>query len=235
MLSKSAAKAFFIGGTVIVSAVFVGLTVDTLSQVPARSNAAEMTEAVKRGHDLWTDNNCMGCHTILGEGAYYAPELTKVVERRGAAWMKVFIKDPQAMYPGRRKMVKYDFNDGEIDDLIAFFTWIGRIDANGFPPKPDMVPGVAPGAAVVDAKTAHAGSPETFTTLCVACHAMAGSGGNVGPALDGVGDRYDAKTLDTWLRDPPAVKPGTKMPKLPLTDAQRAALVTYLLTKKAKN
>ena len=32
MLSKSAARAFFIGGTVIVSAVFVGLTVDTLGQ-----------------------------------------------------------------------------------------------------------------------------------------------------------------------------------------------------------
>ena len=234
MLSKSAARAFFIGGTVIVSAVFVGLTVDTLSQVPKRSNAEEMTEAVKRGHDLWTDNNCMGCHTLLGEGAYYAPELTKVIERRGAEWFKVFIKDPQAMYPGRRKMVKYDFEDKEIDDLIAFFTWIGHIDTNGFPPKPDMVATAAPGAAKVDAKVAHAGAPGTFTTLCVACHALAGSGGNVGPALDGVGDRYDAKTLDTWLRDPASVKPGTKMPKLPLTDAQRGDLVTYLLTKKAK-
>ena len=84
MLSKSAARAFFIGGTVIVSAVFVGLTVDTLGQIPERSNASELTEAAKRGHDLWTDNNCMGCHTLLGEGAYYAPELTKVVDRRGA-------------------------------------------------------------------------------------------------------------------------------------------------------
>jgi len=118
MLSKSAARAFFLGGTLIVSAVFVGLTVDTLGQIPERSNASEMTEAVKRGHDIWTDNNCMGCHTLLGEGAYYAPELTKVVDRRGAEWIKVFIKDPEAMYPGRRKMVKYGFNDTEIADLV---------------------------------------------------------------------------------------------------------------------
>ena len=192
-----------------------------------------MTDAVKRGHELWTDNNCMGCHTILGEGAYYAPELTKVVDRRGAAWIKAFIKDPEAMYPGRRKMVKYDFNDDQLNDLIAFFTWIGKIDANGFPPKPDMVPGGNTGAAKVDAKAAHAGSPEVFGALCVACHSLGGAGGNVGPALDGVGSRYTAEKLETWLRDPTAVKPGTKMPKLPLTDAQRSALVSYLMTKKA--
>ncbi len=137
------------------------------------------------------------------------------------------------MYPGRRKMVKYGFNDTEIDDLIAFFTWVGKIDANGFPPKPDMVPGGG-NTTKVDAKEAHAGSPASFKTLCVACHSLGGKGGNVGPVLDGVGDRYDAKTLDTWLRDPAAVKPGTKMPKLPLTDTQRGALVSFLLTKKAK-
>lgn len=43
----------------------------------------------------------MGCHTLLGEGAYYAPELTKVVERRSAAWIDRFLQDPEAMYPGR--------------------------------------------------------------------------------------------------------------------------------------
>ncbi|MCO4762621.1 MAG: c-type cytochrome [Myxococcales bacterium] len=232
MLSKSAARAFFIGGTVIVSAAFIGLTVDTLGQVPERSNESEMTDAVKRGHEIWNDNNCMGCHTILGEGAYYAPELTKVVSRRGAEWIKVFIKDPEAMYPGRRKMVKYDFTDAQIDDLIAYFSWIGKIDTNGFPPEPDLKIGA--GSSAQKSANAHAGAPPSFKTLCVACHALEGSGGNVGPALDGVANRYDQKTLDAWLKDPPSVKPGTKMPKLPLTDAQRSALVSFLMTKKSQ-
>jgi nitric oxide reductase subunit C len=47
----------------------------------------------------------------FGEGAYYAPELTKVVERRGAAWISLFLKDPQKMFPGQRKMVQYNFTD----------------------------------------------------------------------------------------------------------------------------
>jgi nitric oxide reductase subunit C len=70
---------------------------------------------VVHGKELWESNNCMGCHTILGEGAYYAPELTKVVERRGEAVAAGLPQGPQAMFPGQRKMVQYDFTDEEID------------------------------------------------------------------------------------------------------------------------
>ena len=78
MLSKSNAKWFFLLGTVGFSAAFLGMTVDSMAQFPARSNESAMNDSVVRGKDLWDSNNCMGCHTLLGEGAYYAPELTKV-------------------------------------------------------------------------------------------------------------------------------------------------------------
>ena len=87
------------------------------------------------GKHVWEKNSCINCHTILGEGAYYAPELTKVFEKRGEAFIRTFIKDPQAMYPGERKMVKYNFSDAEITDVIAFLKWVGEIDTNGWPPN----------------------------------------------------------------------------------------------------
>ena len=158
MLSKSQAKMFFLSMTAGFSAVFLWLTVDSISQVPARSHEDQLTPAAVRGKMLWETNNCMGCHTIFGEGAYYAPELTKVVDRRGAAWIKMFIKNPAAMYPGRRQMVQYDFTEAEIDDLVAFFTWIGNVDTNGFPFKPDM----APAGSTVGAADA---SPSNGSTL----------------------------------------------------------------------
>jgi nitric oxide reductase subunit C len=235
MLSKSQARLFFVTATAGFSLVFLGLTVDTLRQAPARSNADAMTPAVVRGKTIWDENNCMGCHTILGEGAYYAPELTRVVERRGAEWMRVFLRDPQAMFPGARKMVQYDFTEDEITDVIAFFEWIGRIDTNGFPAKPDLV-GPAPlvvaavstaaAARPVDLSTA----PKMYTTVCVACHAVGGTGGAVGPALDGVASRYDAQRLDAWLANPQAVKPGTQMPNLNLAADTRQELVSWLMT-----
>ncbi len=231
MLSKSQARLFFLIATVGFSGVFLWLTIDTMSQVGARSHVDQMNESVVRGKEIWERNNCMGCHTLLGEGAYYAPELTKVVDRRGKEWMRVFLKDPQAMYPGQRKMVQYDFTDAEIEDVIAFFEWIGRIDTNGFPREPDMAPPTAP--VQVSAASSGDASPAVFGTICVACHSFRGKGGNVGPALDGVGDRYKADTLRTWLSDPQAVKPGTAMPQLNLSDDQLDELTRFLMASHA--
>jgi nitric oxide reductase subunit C len=228
MLSKSAAKAFFLGGTALCSTVFLGLTWDTFQQMPARTNAAALTDSVKRGKHLWEDNNCMGCHTLFGEGAYYAPELTKVHERRGPQFISAMLKDPEAMFPGERKMVNYHFKDDEIADLVAFLEWCGKVDLNGFPAKPTLVMPSAPAAG----NTVNVSQPQVFSQLCSACHAIGGAGGNVGPALDGVGSRFEAAYFEPWLKDPNAIKPGTKMPKLPLTDGQITELVAFLSSQK---
>ena len=230
MLSKSGARAFFLGGTALCAIAFIGLTIDSFQRIPAQTHQDAITPAVARGKELWTDANCMGCHTLLGEGAYYAPELTKVYERRGPIFIKAMLTDPERMYPGQRRMWKYNFSERDKDDLVAFFAWIGRMDLNGFPPRPTLMAvavetGGAPIAATVD-------RPQIFNQLCIACHALAGQGGKVGPALDGVGGRKTAAELGAWLRDPPAVKPGTAMPKLPLSDGQIAELTAFLSTLK---
>lgn len=227
MLSKSQAKMFFIIGTAAFSAIFVGLTVDTFQRIPAQTNSADLSEQVIRGKHLFEKRNCMGCHTILGEGAYYAPELTRVYERRGAAFIKAMLKDPEAMYPGERKMTNYHFTDAEIDDLTAFLEWIGKMDLNGFPPKPDLIKVANPSqgaGAVVET----VGRPQVFNQMCIACHSLKGQGGQIGPALDDVGSRRDRAYIISWLRDPLAVKPDSKMPKLPLSENEVLELAAFL-------
>jgi len=73
---------------------------------------------------------------------------------------------------------------------------------------------------------------------CVACHAIRGlSSGVVGPDLTHFGSRQTIaaglfantpENLAAWIKDPPAMKPGARMPKLPLGDEQLSALVVYL-------
>ena len=225
MLTKSQARLFFLGGTIFFSAIFLLLTFDTLRQIPERQNSDLMTASVIRGKEIWDAENCMGCHTILGEGAYYAPELTRVVDRRGEEWIRIFLRDPEAMYPGKRKMVQYHFTEDEITDVIAFLGWIGLIDTNGFPPEPDLKPETVVASY---SPTPDAPRPAYFDTVCKACHAVGGEGGAVGPALDGVASRIDADALDRWLADPQAVKPGTAMPNLGLSDEVRRELVAWL-------
>ena len=40
--------------------------------------------------------------------------------------------------PRGRKMVAYAMNEQEANDVVAFLKWIGEVDLNGFPPKPDL-------------------------------------------------------------------------------------------------
>lgn len=229
MLSKSQARSFFVFGTALCSFAFFALTIDTLQQIPKQTNTENMSVQVIQGKHLFEENNCMGCHTILGEGAYYAPELTKVYDRRGRAFINQMLIDPEAMYPGQRKMVKYDFTQEERDSLIAFFKWIGEADLNGFPPKPDLAPVATSnsqdGASVV---VESLDRPKVFNQMCIACHQLNGAGGQVGPALDGVGSRLEAAFIKKWLADPTAVKPATTMPKLPLSEADIVELTAFL-------
>jgi cytochrome c oxidase subunit 2 len=79
-------------------------------------------------------------------------------------------------------------------------------------------------------------------SACVGCHTIRGvSTGALGPDLTTFGSRRTLaagmlpNTVDTvaaWLKDPPALKPGSKMPALALSDAQALALATYLLSLK---
>ena len=132
MLSKKQARAFFLGGTLVTFLIFIGLTIFSFGEGQDQSNYGDITEEVVRGKELWEQNNCMGCHTLLGEGAYYAPELTKVLDRRGEGYVKALLMTPNPWEPNGRKMVAYGFSDDEANDLIAFFEWISRIDLNGF-------------------------------------------------------------------------------------------------------
>lgn len=139
MLSKSQARTFFLGGTVVTFAIFLALSWNSLANdVPRQTNPEKLTESVIRGKHLWESNNCMGCHTIFGEGAYYAPELTKVYERRGEGYIKAALMSKVPWAPRGRKMVAYGFSDEQAGDMVAFFKWIGEVDLNGFPPKPDV-------------------------------------------------------------------------------------------------
>ena len=90
MLSKKQARAFFLGGTLVTFLIFIGLTVYSLSGDQDQTNEENLTAEVVRGKEIWETNNCMGCHTLLGEGGYYAPELTKVIDRYIAADIFIF-------------------------------------------------------------------------------------------------------------------------------------------------
>ena len=87
---------------------------------------------------------------------------------------------------------------------------------------------------------------ETFLSLaCVGCHTVQGTvaQGKVGPELThiaskttgiaaGAGGPVNEANLTKWIKNPLAVKPGTAMPNLGLSDEQVHDIVQWLLTLK---
>ncbi len=231
MLSKSDSLKIFLTTTVTAVVVFLILSYDTLKKVPNQSNEKNITASVIRGKNIWESNNCMGCHTIFGEGAYYAPELTKVYTRRSEEFIKLFLNDPNAMYPGKRKMVKYNFSDEEIDDIIAFFKWCGEVDLNGFPAEPYLKKHVSQN---ISADSSTSKKPEMFNKLCLTCHTLGNEGHRLdtAPALDNIGSLRNKEFLEQWIRDPSSVKVGALMPKFSLSESTISELVDFLLKQK---
>lgn len=140
-ITKSMAKNIYYGGAMFALLIFFGLSFDTVRQIPERSNEAKMTESVVAGKELWEKNNCVGCHTIIGEGAYYAPEMMNVFQRRGSgdeaafkSYMRGWMAAQPLDTPHRRKMPQFNLSDKEVDHLSDFLIWTSKVNANNWPP-----------------------------------------------------------------------------------------------------
>ncbi len=141
--TKSMARNIYIGGSAFFLLLFFALTFDTVSGLPNRDNRAALEHAelgpkIALGKKVWEENNCIGCHTLLGEGAYFAPELGNVYKRFGNNMeaIKAFIKfRPVDGIPGRRSMPQFNLSDAELDAVAEFLKYSSEINTAKWPPN----------------------------------------------------------------------------------------------------
>lgn len=136
--TKSMARNIFYGGSLFFLLVLVGLSFHTVKVLPDRDNRQNITPEVALGKKVWEDNNCIGCHTLLGEGAYFAPELGNVYERFGRSKdaIKGFIMSrPADGIPGRRSMPQFNLSEEELDAVAEFLKYTSEINTNNWPPN----------------------------------------------------------------------------------------------------
>ena len=223
-MSLKAARAIFYIGTAISLVLFLGLTFDTHRQISTLTHADNLSPRVIAGKKVWQKYNCNDCHTILGFGSYYAPDMTKVYWRRGAEGIKAVVRNPEK-FTTWRKMPRQPLTDGELEDLVTFLQWTSEIDTQQWPPQ-DQKFGVTTGRAV--ALGASAGAVLYQEKGCFACHKLYGTGGELGPELTHVGSRLSLETIERVLTDPRSVNPQATMPTTPLSHEERDALADFL-------
>jgi nitric oxide reductase subunit C len=107
-----------------------------------RLTEQEAEALVSKGKLTTQAKNCMNCHSLLGNGAYYAPDLTKswldpwwgskeIREQQ----MVDFLMNPQDRLHnalGRQKP-PLGITEEEARATVAFLKWMSSIDTNGFP------------------------------------------------------------------------------------------------------
>jgi cytochrome c oxidase subunit 2 len=90
-------------------------------------------------------------------------------------------------------------------------------------------------------ESARAGRRVFETTACINCHAISGTvaNGRFGPDLTHLMSRSTiaagaaentTKNLRLWIHNPDAIKPGSLMPAMKLSDADVEAVVRYMET-----
>lgn len=214
--------------------------------VPPELDAAER---IQNGSRLYRAH-CAQCHGGPGVapqpyalGLNPAPAaLVATARTRTAA--EIFWVTRQGIKMTGMPAWQYRLTDDEIWDVVAFLRVLPGLSADDYrrgdegQPAEKPQANAQPAARVGDAR---AGRDALQQYLCVTCHAIPGVPGAwnyVGPSLDQMGERpYIAGVLpntpanmERWLRNPPAVKPGTAMPDLGVSEQDARDIAAFLRT-----
>jgi len=101
---------------------------------------------VARGKMVIQSRACIDCHTFFGNGAYYAPDLTKAwLDPAWTTWMAMtqsttredamvkFLMNPDKYPTWDRMMPNLHLTQEEGQAVVAYLKWMSAVDTNGFP------------------------------------------------------------------------------------------------------
>ncbi len=224
-----------------------------------KCHSAEITLAdaplLSKGKKLFTDVGCWGCHPIEGYNDLpkRGPELTTIAGKTTPGWAHTWISYPKAWRPGTRmpnfwpgaadpKTVPH--LEGESDaqvlarqqklreqEVSAIVAYIWSTSGKG-----PLLVSTAPRGDVGKGK-------ELFENVgCKACHVVekgstarrseGSSERDYAPNLWNIADKAKPEWIYSWVKNPKAMWPETKMPNLRLSDSEAANVTAYLMTLK---
>src|SRR5690606_7904502 len=204
-MNKRQSRIFAIVATGVAALAFVGMTLHSHTRFDDLTNAENITPEITHGKDVWHKYNCINCHTLFGEGAYYAPDLTKIAQHRGEAYLTAYMRDPSQFYDEqrhRRLMPTQNLSEVEIANLIKFLDRVSKVDNQRWPPRPILVAGGSVNGATQgegggtdiaqDVRPVRAGSDpraigehlfRSVTPVCRACHSVQPGVQLAGPSM----------------------------------------------------
>ena len=231
MTGKTARLIFWLG-TLSSAAIFLWMTYDFHLQTPRFTHTDKLSDEVVAGKKVWHKYNCNDCHTILGFGAYYAPDMTKAFYRLGESNITSIVQHPEVIYRNTfRKMPQMGVSLPETKQLVAFLRWVGEIENRKWPPQDEKF---------VEAYKFREAQPEKLEKVhivmgaCGGCHSFEHQGRDLGGDFAAIAHRmtYDRQTLIDFIINPQSVRPGVTMPPQDVSLKTAGVIADFLLSLK---
>ena len=179
---------------------------------------------VSRGADLFMAKGCYGCHDVKGMRYLprFSPPLTPLKSKLAdpKAWVYAWVKNPTQVSP-ETAMPDFTLAEDEVGKITAFLL--------------SLPPGKSYERVALDGASVEEGERLVTERGCRGCHGIKADEHSVSPRvphLAGIGSKVTPEWLDRWIANPKDYNPDAAMPKAELTDAERHAVVAYLLTLK---
>jgi ubiquinol-cytochrome c reductase cytochrome b subunit len=147
---------------------------------------------------------CAACHVLGKSGA--GPDLTLAPSSRPGEWLEPHIKS--SLKPSGV------LTDGQVKMLAAFVVERSSLAVDAWQNAPQNA---VEGALIYQAND------------CGSCHKLNGIGDELGPTLNGVGERHDRSWIEQHFADPPKYSPDSIMPAFQFKPDELKPLTDYLM------
>jgi mono/diheme cytochrome c family protein len=213
-----------------------------------QADLPQLPQLVK-GRQVLAELNCIGCHKLQGieRPAMLGPDLSSIGTKVSREWIYKWLKEPRTIVDKdgnvtvngveteeEPRMPKFRLSETELGALTAYLS-VQKA-------KPLVPYKISPAVVAAWSK-----NPELISQgelrfrqmFCSTCHSLAVTragetkliGGDIGPELTKVGSKVNPDWLISWLRDPEAYLPHTRMPKYGWSDEDLYKVTQYISAK----
>jgi nitric oxide reductase subunit C len=231
-MTQKAAKWIFWAGTLTSVLILLVLTVDSHRQFSTLTNADKLDSHVVAGKHAFERNNCNDCHTILGFGGYYAPDLTRAYTRLGEDALCRRLKEPEtAFLDSFRKMPQQHLGAQDIADMAAYFRWVSEIRNNDWPPQHSERRWKSSTDRILAGASLSPGAALILQEGCLECHTLGSKGVAAGQRMEWIARSRDAGWIAEFLSSPNRSSPSIEMPAYDhLDQEQRMEIAEFIVS-----
>jgi nitric oxide reductase subunit C len=228
-MTKGAAKLIFWVGTLVSVLIFIWMTVDFHRREKDFTDPEGLTATVVAGKKVWHKYNCNNCHTILGFGAYYAPDMTKAYYRLGRSNIVNIVMHPEKVYKNSfRKMPNLGVTEEEAGQLVEFLHWTADIENRKWPPQDEKY---VQAARLRETEPESLAKTDIVLGVCGGCHSFENQGRDVAGDFNDIAKSidWDRATLIEFILDPESVDSGSGMPPQDVSRETAGLIADFVL------